>query len=342
MRTKVDFLHREDTIEYTCKKKESGSMPKKRIVGVVGLGHVGAHVAYTLGVTGTADLVKLCDINEKKLVSEHQDLMDAAMFMPHHVKYAMASYEELGDCDIIINAIGKIDLLVTHNRDTEMNFTVAQVADFIPKIMKGGFKGIYINITNPCDVITDLIAKKSGLPKGHVFGTGTGLDSSRLVSAISQQTGLDHHSFSAYMMGEHGNSQIVPWSLIHFGGKPLAELEENPNYVFDKDKVQEQTIKAGWVTYSGKGCTEYGISMTGATMVRAVLRDERKIMAASAPLDGEYSEKGIFCGVPSVIGANGIEEVIEYNLPDDELKKFKACCATIRQNIANAEAFWKK
>lgn len=100
-------------------------MPKKRIVGVVGLGHVGAHVAYTLGVTGTADLVKLCDINEKKLVSEHQDLMDAAMFMPHHVKYAMASYEELGDCDIIINAIGKIDLLVTHNRDTEMNFTVA-------------------------------------------------------------------------------------------------------------------------------------------------------------------------------------------------------------------------
>ncbi len=144
------------------------------------------------------------------------------------------------------------------------------------------------------------------------------------------------------MMGEHGNSQIVPWSLIHFGGKPLAELEENPNYVFDKDKVQEQTIKAGWVTYSGKGCTEYGISMTGATMVRAVLRDERKIMAASAPLDGEYSEKGIFCGVPSVIGANGIEEVIEYNLPDDELKKFKACCATIRQNIANAEAFWKK
>lgn len=79
-------------------------MPKKRIVGVVGLGHV----AYTLGVTGTADLVKLCDINEKKLVSEHQDLMDAAMFMPHHVKYAMASYEELGDCDIIINAIGKL------------------------------------------------------------------------------------------------------------------------------------------------------------------------------------------------------------------------------------------
>ena len=196
-------------------------MPKKRIVGVVGLGHVGAHVAYTLGVTGTADLVKLCDINEKKLVSEHQDLMDAAMFMPHHVKYAMASYEELGDCDIIINAIGKIDLLVTHNRDTEMNFTVAQVADFIPKIMKGGFKGIFINITNPCDVVSDLISKLSGLPAGHVFGTGTGLDTSRLVSAISQQTGLDHKSITAYMMGEHGNAQMVPWSVIQSAANAL-------------------------------------------------------------------------------------------------------------------------
>ena len=81
--------------------------------------------------------------------------------------------------------------------------------------------------------------------------------------------------------------------------------------------------------------------MTAATMVRAVLRDERKIMAASAPLDGEYGETGIFCGVPSVIGANGIEEVIEYNLPEQEMKDFKACCATIRTNIAKAEEFWK-
>lgn len=315
---------------------------KKRVVGVIGLGHVGAHVAFNLGVLGIADEVKLCDVKSEKLVSERQDMMDAVMFMPHRVNYTIASYEELADCDVIVNAIGDITLCASGNRDDEMHFTVPQVADYIPKVMAGGFQGIIINITNPCDVITDLIAKKSGLPKGHVFGTGTGLDSSRLVSAISQQTGLDHHSFSAYMMGEHGNSQIVPWSLIKFGGKSLAELEQNPAYVFDKARVQDETIHAGWVTYSGKHCTEYGISMTAATMVRAVLRDERKIMAASAPLDGEYGETGIFCGVPSVIGANGIEEVIEYNLPDDELKKFKACCATIRQNIANAEAFWKK
>ena len=337
MRTKVDFLHREDTIEYTCKKKESGSMPKKRIVGVVGLGHVGAHVAYTLGVTGTADLVKLCDINEKKLVSEHQDLMDAAMFMPHHVKYAMASYEELGDCDIIINAIGKIDLLVTHNRDTEMNFTVAQVADFIPKIMKGGFKGIFINITNPCDVVSDLISKLSGLPAGHVFGTGTGLDTSRLVSAISQQTGLDHKSITAYMMGEHGNAQMVPWSVIQFGGKRLEELKDDSRFVFDHDAIKEKTIKGGWVTYVGKGCTEYGIATTAARMVSIVLHDEKQIMPASAELCGEYGEKDVFVGVPCVIGKNGVEEVVELSLNEREKEELKKSCDVIRGNIKMVE-----
>ena len=314
---------------------------KKRVVGVIGLGHVGAHVAFNLGVLGIADVVKLCDVKSKKLISERQDLMDAVMFMPHRVDYMIASYEELADCDVIVNAIGDITLCASGNRDDEMHFTVPQVADFIPKVMAGGFQGIIINVTNPCDVISDLIAKKSGLPKGHVFGTGTGLDSSRLISAISQHTDLDHHSFSAFMMGEHGNSQIVPWSIINFSGKSLAELEQNPAFAFDKARVQDETIHAGWTTYSGKQCTEYGISMTAATMTRAVLRDERKIMGASAPLDGEYGETGIFCGVPSVIGANGIEEVIEYNLPEQEMKDFKACCDTIRANIAKAEAFWK-
>lgn len=316
---------------------------KKRVIGVIGLGHVGAHVAYTLGVYGVADVVKLCDLNEQKAISERQDCMDAVMYMPHHVDYVIASYEELADCDIIINAIGKIDLLIkSMDRDDEMNFTVAQVADYIPKVMAGGFKGIIINITNPCDVVTDLIAKLSGLPKGHVFGTGTGLDSSRLISAISQQTGLDHHAFTAYMMGEHGNSQMIPWSLINFRGKPIDEFKDDPRFVFDKKELQERAIKGGWVTFVGKHCTEYGIASTAVKLASIVLHDEKKIMAASAPLTGEYGVDGIFCGVPAVIGADGIEQVMEYNLPDDEKKEFLECCAKIKANIKKAEAIWKK
>lgn len=311
---------------------------KKVTIGVLGAGHVGAHVAYALGMMGVADVVKICDPKEAKVISERQDLMDAVYFMPHRVDYQIAKYEDLADCDIIINAVGDITLCATGSRDDEMNYTVRQVAETIPKVMAGGFNGFFINITNPCDVVTHLIAKKSGLPKGRVFGTGTLLDSSRLISAIAQQTGIEHHSFNAFMMGEHGDRQIIPWSLVNFRGKPLAQMEKDPRFQFDKEAVRHQTIRAGWVTYSGKFCTEYGICSAAVTLAKAVLHDERKIFPCSCPLDGEYGEKDIFCGVPALIGKNGVEEVMEYDLPADELAEFKACCDTVRANIERAKA----
>ena len=309
---------------------------KKVIVGVVGAGHVGAHVAFTLGMTGTADIVKICDIKEDKVISERQDLMDAVSFMPHRVDYQIATYEELADCDIIINAVGDITLCATGNRDDEMLNSVKQVTDYVPKVAAAGFKGIFINITNPCDVITSMIAERAGLPKGHVFGTGTCLDTSRLVSAIAQQTGIEHHSFVAYMMGEHGNAQMIPWSLVSFGGKPLAQVEKDPRFHFNKEEIREKTIKAGWVTYSGKFCTEYGICSAAVTLARCVIHDEKRIFSCSVPLDGEYGETGIFAGCPAVIGGNGVEEVMEYELPENELAEFKSCCETIRKNIERA------
>lgn len=311
---------------------------KKVTIGVLGAGHVGAHVAYALGMMGVADVVKICDPKEAKVISERQDLMDAVYFMPHRVDYQIAKYEDLADCDIIINAVGDITLCATGSRDDEMNYTVRQVAETIPKVMAGGFNGFFINITNPCDVVTHLIAKKSGLPKGRVFGTGTLLDSSRLISAIAQQTGIEHHSFNAFMMGEHGDRQMIPWSLVNFRGKPLAQMEKDPRFQFDKEAVRHQTIRAGWVTYSGKFCTEYGICSAAVTLAKAVLHDERKIFPCSCPLDGEYGEKDIFCGVPALIGKNGVEEVMEYDLPADELEEFKACCDTVRANIERAKA----
>lgn len=317
-------------------------MLKKRVVGVVGLGHVGAHVAFCLGMMGVADEVLLCDKKEDKLISERQDLMDAVMFMPSHVDYKIATYEELAECEVIINAIGDISLVATGSRDDEMHYTVPQVASYIKRIMDGGFKGIFLNITNPCDVITHLIAKLSGLPKGHVLGTGTGLDTSRLVSAISQLTGIENNSFTAYMMGEHGNSQMVPWSAVNFRGKPVDAWMKEHNIPFDKEDLKKRAIGGGWVTYSGKQCTEYGIASIAATIARAILRDEKRILAASVELTGEYGEEGIFAGIPAVIGAGGAEEVIEYDLPTEEAAEFKECCAKIRSNIAKANEFLQK
>lgn len=307
---------------------------KTRKVGIIGLGHVGAHVAYSLAVQGIADELVLVDMKEQKLASEVQDLRDAAAYLPHRVTVNPGDFADLGDCDVIVNSVGKIELLETHDRLTEMDFTIAAVRGYVDKIKASGFSGVLINITNPCDIVTRELALGLGLPKGRVFGTGTGLDTSRLLSALNRQTGIDHKSITAYMLGEHGALQFAPWSCVSFRGMPLAELAKtDEKFRFDHDALQKESIGGGWVTYAGKQCTEYGICTTAARMVHIVLHDEKTIMPASMELDGEYGETGLFAGVPCLIGKDGVERIIELPLTDEEKAKFHDCCEGIRKNM---------
>ena len=209
--------------------------------------------------------------------------------------------------------MGKIDLLIANNdRLDEMDFTIHAVNGYVDKIRKSGFDGVLINITNPCDIVTRQLALGLDLPRGRVFGTGTGLDTSRLLSALSMQTGVDHKSITAYMMGEHGAQQFAPWSCVSFAGMPLEELaKRDERFRFDHDEMRKTAIGGGWVTFKGKNCTEYGIATTAARMASVVLHDERRIMPASMELNGEYGETGLFAGVPCLIGKNGVEQVIE-------------------------------
>ena len=308
---------------------------KTRKVGIIGLGHVGAHVAYSLAVQGIVDELVLVDMNEQKVASEVQDLRDAAAYLPHRITVNAGDFADLGDCDVIVNSVGKIDLLRgTHNRLTEMDFTIPAVRGYVDKIKASGFDGVLVNITNPCDIVTRELALGLGLPKGRVFGTGTGLDTSRLLSALARQTGVDHKSITCYMMGEHGNDQFAPWSCVSFRGMPLDEwAKTDEKFRFDRDALQKESIGGGWVTYAGKQCTEYGICTTAARMVHIVLHDEKAIMPASMELDGEYGETGLFAGVPCLIGKNGVEQIIELPLTDEEKAKFRDCCEGIRKNM---------
>ena len=310
-------------------------MTKKRTIGVIGMGHVGAHTAYALAVQGIADELILVDLKPEKLASEVQDLRDAAAYLPHRVTVRPGDCSDLGQCDVIVNCVGKIDLLRGGtDRVKEMEFTIPAVRSYAWKIKDSGFDGVLINITNPCDIVTRELALGLGLPRGRVFGTGTGLDTSRLLSALARQTGVDHKSITCYMMGEHGNQQFAPWSCVSFRGMPLDKwAEKDERFRFDRAALQKEAIAGGWVTFSGKFCTEYGISTTAARMVSIVLHDEKAIMPASAELCGEYGEEGLFVGVPCVIGAKGVEEVVELPLTDEERSTFHACCEGIRHNM---------
>ena len=307
---------------------------KTRKIGIIGLGHVGAHVAYSLAIQGIADELVLVDQKAQKLESERQDLADSVAYLPHRVKITAGGFADLGDCDVIVNSTGKIELLETHDRLSEMDFTIAAVRSYAGKIKASGFDGVLLNITNPCDIVTRELALMLGLPRGRVFGTGTGLDTSRLLSALSRQTGIDHKSITAYMMGEHGAQQFAPWSCVSFRGVPLDEwARTDERFRFDREALKKDSIAGGWVTYAGKQCTEYGIATTAARMVSIILHDEKAIMPASMELCGEYGESGLFAGVPCLIGANGVEKVIELPLTDEEMREFHACCDGIRKNM---------
>lgn len=314
-------------------------------IGIIGLGHVGAHVANSLMLQGIADelyLTEICSGEEDhtaKLKSEVQDLHDSLSFCPHNVELHSCGedYAALADCDVIVNAAGKV-ALAAENRDGELFYTTDTAKRFIEPVTKAGFDGVWVTIANPCDVVATEIWKLSGADPAKVIGTGTALDSARLKFAISNVTGIDQHSICAYMLGEHGFSGFAAWSAVNFGGKPLAQLaaEQPERFGFDQDELEKEGRYNGYITMAGKHCTEYAVANAAARLVRAVVSNEHVITACSTLMDGQYGESGIYASLPCVVGANGVEEIIELDLTSAEADKFHASCAHIRENAQRA------
>ena len=300
-------LGRKDTYMYQTRK-----------IGVVGQGHVGAHVANSLLMQGIADELYLCDINEAKVTSEVQDLRDSLSFVPYNTKIVNCydHYEELACCDVIVNAAGKV-ALAAGNRDGELFFTTDAARTFAKRIVDAGFDGIFVSISNPCDVVcTEL---------WHL----TGYDPKKIIGS----------SIDAYMIGEHGFSQLAAFKAATIAGKSLNELQaENPDkYAFDHMEIEELARKGGYVTYQGKQCTEYAVANSAARVCAAVLHNEHAVLSASTLMTGQYGEKGIFTSLPCVIGAEGVEEVYTLDLSEHELEGFHKSCQHIRDNIAQLD-----
>ena len=317
-------------------------MGKTRSVGIVGMGHVGAHVASSLLAQGLVDELLLCDVDRDKVRSEAQDLGDALSFYPYnaHIEDCGDSYEDLAGCDIVVNAAGNVGLS-KKDRDGELHFTTDACRTFAERVENAGFDGIWLTISNPCDVVATEIWKLTGHDPRRVIGSGTGLDSSRLRAQLARITSVDPKSIDAYMIGEHGSSMLAAWTAASFSGKPLAELaEELPErFAFDRAEVEQRARYGGYVTMAGKGCTEYAVAGAAARLVAAIFHDERSIIAASTLMTGEYGEEGIFTSLPCIVGANGVEAVLPPRLSGEEEEAFHASCAHIRDNISKL-AWW--
>ncbi|MCI1635505.1 L-lactate dehydrogenase [Bifidobacterium sp.] len=304
-------------------------------VGIIGLGHVGPHVANSLILQGIADELLLCDTNEDKLAAEVQDLNDSTVFAPHRVVVhnCHAEYERLAGCDVIVNSSGQVTLSAI-SRTGELFKAIDDVRSYVGRIAAAGFTGFWVNVSNPCDVVTREIQRLSGLPASHVMGTGTVLDSARLRTVISLRTGLAPESIQAYMIGEHGNTQIAAWSSISIAGTLLSSLSKHETYNLDAAEVESKAREGGYVSYHGKKCTEYAIGNAATRIVRAIVHNEHVVLSASVQLNGEYGQQGLYISVPCVISAQGAGDIFELSLTDVERKGFEASCDVVRSNYA--------
>ena len=304
-------------------------------VAIVGTGLVGSSTAFSLVTQGVCDEVLMIDINKEKALGEAMDLNHSIEYLNRNTKVKAASYEECGDVDIIVITAGAPPKPGQTRLDT-LDLSAKITESIVTPIMKSGFKGYFIIVSNPADIIAYHVYKLSGLPKSHVLSTGTSIDTARLKNFIGELLDVDPRSVQGYSMGEHGDSQMVPWSHITVGGKKFTKVLEDNKDRFknvDLDKLVQDTAQAGWEVYKRKGTTYYAIATATVGIIKAIINDENRIIPVSTLLEGEYGVSDVFAGVPAVLNSKGVKEVVEIHMTENEKEKFQNSIEVIKEYI---------
>ncbi len=308
---------------------------KNTKVAIVGTGLVGSSTAFSLVTQGVCDEVLMIDINNERAVGEAMDLNHSIEYLNRNTKVRAASYDECGDVDVIVITAGAPPKPGQTRLDT-LDLSAKIVETIVNPIMESGFKGYFIIVSNPADIIAYHVYKLSGLPKSHVLSTGTSVDTARLKNFIGELVDVDPRCVQGYSMGEHGDSQMVPWSHVTVGGKSFIKvLEDNkgrfPNV--DLDKLVQDTAQAGWEVYKRKGTTYYAIASATVGIIKAILYNENKIIPVSTLLEGEYGVSDVFAGVPVILNSEGVKEIVEIHMSDEEKNKFQNSINVIKEYI---------
>lgn len=299
-----------------------------RKVVVVGCGFVGMSYAYALVNQGACDELVLIDIDAKRAAGEAMDLNHGMAFAPHHMKIHAGNYGDCSDADIVMIAAGvgqkpgetRIDLLGRNAKIFE---------NIVESTLASGFHGIFLVATNPVDIMTNIVMKLSGFPKHRVIGSGTTLDTARLRFVLGEYFDIDPRNVHAYVIGEHGDSEFVPWSQALITTKPIERVCKAHPDRFDFEKVKsigESVKHAAYEIIEAKRATYYGIGMALTRITKAIFGDEHSVLTVSAYLRGEYGRSGVCIGAPCIIGRRGIIEHINLELNDSELKLFQSSC----------------
>lgn len=306
-------------------------------IGIVGAGSVGTSLAYAAMIRGTATDIALYDLNTAKVEAEALDLSHGQMFASGTRVEGSDDVSVLKNSDVILITAGakqkpgqtRLDLA---GANTDILKTL------MPQLVEHAPHAIFVLVTNPCDVLTVVAQKITGLPHRQVLSSGTVLDTSRLRWMIANEAQVNTTSVHAYIIGEHGDSEFPVWSSASIGQVPLRDWEMDGRKPFTEQRLAEMThevVNAAYKVIEGKGATNYSIGLSGVRIAEAILRDLRSVLPVSSILDDFHGISGLALSVPSIVGRRGVEQPLAIPMGEHEEQLLRDSAQAMRQALAS-------
>jgi L-lactate dehydrogenase len=300
-------------------------------VGVVGSGLVGSSAAYAMVMSGAASELVLVDVNESLARAQAEDLLHATPFATP-TRVVAGDYASLAGARAVVLCCG----VAQRPGETRLELLERNAAVFrqvVPQVARHAAEAVLLVASNPVDIMTDVVAKLAPLPFGRVVGSGTILDTARFRTLVGEHLGVTPNSIHAYVLGEHGDSEVLVWSSIRIGGLALAEFAaqvDRPLTAEVRARIDDGVRRAAYRIIARKGATCYGIGAGLARIVRAVRDDEHAVLTVSAPTSVAGDPRPVCFSLPRVVAARGIETTLEPALSDDEAAALAGSTRIIR------------
>jgi L-lactate dehydrogenase len=308
------------------------SRSNSRRIAIVGAGAVGATLGYALMIRGQADELVLIDINRDKAEGEAMDLRHGLPFV-RPVDVHVGDYADCAGADVVVITAGA----ASRPGETRLDLAARNAAIFrqiVPEILRYNAEGILLVVTNPVDVLTHLTIKLSGYPAGKVLGSGTVLDSARFRYLLAEHCGVDPRNVHAYIIGEHGDSEVPVWSLSNIAGTRLTDycvVCRRDCEGIPKDEIFGRVRDAGYQVIQRKGATYYAVGLAVASIVESILRDQHSILPVSSLMQGQYGLEDVCLSLPAVVGQYGVVQVLELPLDEEELAGLRRSAGVLQE-----------
>ncbi len=310
--------------------------PKK--AAIIGCGFVGAATAFTLMQSKLFSELVLLDANHDKAVGEAEDIGHGIPFAGEMDIYA-GSYDDIADCSMIIITAGA-NQKPNETRLDLVQKNVAIYKNILSEITQRNYEGILLVVSNPVDILTYVAQKLSGLPEHRVIGSGTVLDTARLKYALSQQLDVDSRNIHSFIIGEHGDSEIVAWSSTNISGVPLDQFLEMRGHMhpdMDKQEIAEKVKNSAYDIIAKKDATYYGIAMSVRRICECMIRDEKSILPISTNMHGDFGVEDVCLSMPTILSAEGMETHIPIKLNETERENLKQSADTLKHILAGLD-----